>query len=87
MKKTLFAAILFATLGTTNISAKTLKAVEPEITQCYRETTCLITIKEGDCKITYQVTKTYYLCFLVCEKKTVVKKDCSGGGGNGRSTD
>jgi len=80
MKKTLFAGLLLATLGTANISAKTLKVAEPEITQCYRETTCVITVKEGKCTVTYKVTKTYFLCFLICENRTEVKRDCTGGG-------
>ncbi|WP_426482944.1 hypothetical protein [Chryseobacterium sp. R2ACT005] len=86
MKKTLFAGLLLATLGTANISAKTHSAKEIETAQCYRQVCTLITVKEGNCNVTYKVTKTYFLCFVVCENRTEVKRNCSGGGENGKFT-
>ncbi|UTX49037.1 hypothetical protein [Chryseobacterium sp. MA9] len=85
MKKTLFAGLLLATLGTANISANTLNIKDAETAQCYRQVCTIITVKEGNCTVTYKVTKTYFLCFVVCEKRTEVKRDCSGGG-NGNFT-
>ncbi|GEN66344.1 hypothetical protein [Chryseobacterium rhizosphaerae] len=85
MKKTLFAGLLLATLGTANISAKTQSIQEPETAQCYRQVCTVITVKEGNCNVTYKVTTTYFLCFVVCEKRTEIKRDCSGGG-NGNFT-
>lgn len=84
MKKTIFAGLLLATMGTTTMNASTITNSQPETTQ----TTCRVTyVTEtvNGCVITYKVTTYYFLCIPICSSKCVVKKVCDGGNEGGET--
>jgi hypothetical protein len=84
MKKTLFAGLLLATMGTATMNANTISNAQPESTQ----TTIVVsyvTVTEGNCQVTYKVSTPYLFCIpLTClATRCEVKRVCGGTGGTG----
>jgi hypothetical protein len=78
MKKTLFAGLLLATMGTATMSANTISNAQPETAQ-----TCVVTYvtkKVNGCTVTYKVTTKYFFCIPICQTKCEVKRVCGGDG-------
>ncbi|MCY0977960.1 hypothetical protein PGH12_16505 [Chryseobacterium wangxinyae] len=82
MKKTLFAGLLLATMGTATLNANTISNNQPETTQ-----TCIVVtyikVTENKCTVTYKVSTPYFLCIpLTClATKCEISRVCDGGGG------